>query len=144
MPVNRVVGWACALLLTLGGSRQSDSDRTVSASILPDAASSHSSLVRLELPASPEVRDPIGLRVVYPSPTDIVRVKDSSFLFGSVASRDTRLTINGVPVRVWPNGAWLAWLPFPADTLMQFRIEARTPSDTSVLIYPVRRDRSSL
>jgi N-acetylmuramoyl-L-alanine amidase len=73
-----------------------------------------------------------------------VRVQDSSFLFGSVASGDTKLTINGSPVRVWPNGAWLAWLPFPSDTLMQFRIVARTAADTFVLIYPVRRDRSSL
>jgi N-acetylmuramoyl-L-alanine amidase len=94
--------------------------------------------------AAPDLQDPIALRVVYPAPHDVVRVRDSSFLFGSVASGSTRLTINGSPVRVWPNGAWLAWIPFPAETLMQFRIEARTTEDTTVLVYPVRRDRSSL
>ncbi|HJR15612.1 MAG TPA: N-acetylmuramoyl-L-alanine amidase [Gemmatimonadales bacterium] len=97
-----------------------------------------------ELHAAPAVQDPVGLRVVYPSPTDLVRVRDSSFLFGSVASAKTRVTINGYPVRVWPNGAWLAWIPFPPDTLMQFRIEARTARDTAVLLYPVRRDQASL
>jgi N-acetylmuramoyl-L-alanine amidase len=78
--------------------------------------------------------------VVYPAPTDLVRVQDSSFLFGSVATPDVRLTINGTPVRVWPNGGWLAWLRFPPDTLMRFRIEARLAGDSTVLVYPVRRD----
>jgi N-acetylmuramoyl-L-alanine amidase len=73
-----------------------------------------------------------------------VRVRDSSFMLGSVASGSTRLTINGHPVKVWPNGAWLAWIPFPPDTLMAFRIEARTATDSSVLLYHVRRDRGSL
>jgi N-acetylmuramoyl-L-alanine amidase len=85
-------------------------------------------------------RDPIALRVVYPAPEDQVRVRDSSFLLGSVSGRDVRVTINGSPVRVWPNGAWLAWLPFPPDSVMQFRIEARRGQDSTVMIYPVRRD----
>jgi N-acetylmuramoyl-L-alanine amidase len=69
----------------------------------------------------------------------MVRAKDSSFLLGSVGTGDARLTINGYPVRVWPNGAWLAWIPLPQDSLMQFRITARTATDSSVLDYPVRR-----
>lgn len=116
----------------------------VSAAISPDTASPDSLPYRSEIRGAASVQDPIGLRVVYPAPHDVVRVRDSSFLFGSVASGQTRLTINGSPVRVWPNGAWLAWIPFPAETLMQFRIEARTAEDTTVLVYPVRRDRSSL
>ena len=91
--------------------------------------------------AAPRVRDPIALHVVYPAPDDLVRVRDSSFLFGSVASNEVRVSINGLPVRVWPNGAWLAWIPFPPDSVMQFRIEARTAGDSAVLVYPVRRDR---
>ena len=94
--------------------------------------------------AAPEVQDPIGLRVIYPALTDVVRARDSSFLFGSVADGKTRVTINGHPVRVWPNGAWLAWVPFPPDTLIQFTIMARAGQDSSVLIYPVRRDPGSL
>src|SRR5919199_3686219 len=45
--------------------------------------------------------DPIGLRVVYPAPEDRVRLRDSSFILGSVASKDVALTINGARVRVW-------------------------------------------
>src|SRR3982751_7147710 len=66
--------------------------------------------------------DPIGLRVVYPAAEDRVRVRDSSFLLGSVASSHVQLTINGSRIRVWPNGAWLAWLPFPPDSVIQVRI----------------------
>jgi N-acetylmuramoyl-L-alanine amidase len=94
--------------------------------------------------AAPRAGDPIELRVVYPAPEDLVRVRDSSFLLGSVASGRVQLTINGSPVRVWPNGAWLAWIPFPPDSVMQFRIEARLERDSSVLVYPVRRDRRYL
>jgi N-acetylmuramoyl-L-alanine amidase len=91
-------------------------------------------------PAGPRVADPIALNVVYPALTDLVRIRDSSFLFGSVANGNVRVTINGSRVRVWPNGAWLAWLPFPPDSLMQFRIDARLEGDSSVVVYPVRRD----
>jgi len=74
----------------------------------------------------------------------VVRARDSSFLFGSVADGKTQVTINGHAVRVWPNGAWLAWIPFPPDTLMQFTIEARAGQDSAVLVYPVHRDRGTL
>ena len=98
-------------------------------------------LLLLGAPASaPAQSSPIALRVVYPGPEDRVRVRDSSYLLGSVSSGDVRLRINGTPVRVWPNGAWLAWLPFPPDSVMQFRIEARRSPDSSVVTYPVRRD----
>jgi N-acetylmuramoyl-L-alanine amidase len=91
-------------------------------------------------PAVTHATDAIGLRVVYPAPTDLVRVRDSSFLLGSVASGDVRVSINGTPVKVWPNGAWLAWLPFPPDSVIRFKIEAHMEQDSVVLVYPVRRD----
>ena len=89
-------------------------------------------------------REPLTVRVVYPAPEDVVRVTDSSFLLGSVGSGDVRLTINGTPVKVWPDGGWLAWLPFPPDTVIRFRIEASRQGDSAVLVYPVRRDRRFL
>ncbi len=91
------------------------------------------------LPEVPVARGPLAIRVVYPPPDAIVRARDSSFLLGSVGSGDARLTINGYPVRVWPNGAWLAWIPLPQDSLMRFHIAARTATDSSVLDYTVRR-----
>ncbi len=135
MFVFRPYGTALWLLTALACSRQSDPNDT--------RASDHG-LSRSELYAVSPAQDPVGLRVVYPAPTDVVRVRDSSFLFGAVARATTRLTINGHPVQIWPNGAWLAWIPFPPDTLMTFRIEARTANDSSVVHYPVRRDRGTL
>jgi N-acetylmuramoyl-L-alanine amidase len=142
--------FAGALTIALGCSHQPDPRPTVSAAIpsgseLPAASEPPESLVhRSEMHAAPGIADPLGLRVVYPASHDVVRVRDSSFLFGSVAGGNVRVSVNGLPVRVWRNGAWLAWVPFPADTLMDFTIEARTETDSSVLVYRVRRDRGSL
>ena len=76
---------------------------------------------------------------MYPAPDGVVAAKDSSFLFGSTGTGDARLWINGAPVRVWPNGAWLAWVALPPDSLMRFRIFARTATDSADLDYPLRR-----
>ena len=82
------------------------------------------------LPPVPTVQGPLAIRVVYPAPDAVVRARDSSFLFGSAGTGEAKLTINGHPVRVWPNGAWLAWIPLPHDSVMQFRIVAHTATDT--------------
>jgi N-acetylmuramoyl-L-alanine amidase len=91
------------------------------------------------LPPVPPVHGALNLRVLYPPPDAMVEVRDSSFLLGTVGTGDARLSINGTPVHVWPNGAWLAWLPFPNDSLMQFQLEAHTATDSTRLSYPVRR-----
>ena len=143
MAVFHSPGWGWWLLAgALVCCRQSDTP--TSTLYLALAQPSDLLVTRSEYHSAPAVADTIRLRVVYPSPTDVVRVRDSSFLFGSVGDVRTRLSINGHPVRVWPNGAWLAWIPFPPDTLMQFRIEASSTRDSSVLMYQVRRDRASL
>jgi N-acetylmuramoyl-L-alanine amidase len=92
-----------------------------------------------ELPPVPQVRGPLAIRVIYPPPEAVVSARDTSFLLGSVGTGDARLTINGYPVRVWPNGAWLAWIPLPPDSLMRFHIAASTATDSAVLDYAVRR-----
>jgi N-acetylmuramoyl-L-alanine amidase len=141
MFVSRFFAVVLALIVGVEScSRRPDTMPPVPTARSSVALQASSSVSRAELAGAPRVPDPLGLTVVYPAITDLVRVRDSSFLFGSVANGDVRLTIDGNPVRVWPNGAWLAWVPFPADTLMQFRIEARLASDSSSLIYPVRRD----
>lgn len=91
------------------------------------------------LPPVPEVRGPLALKVVYPSPGDVVDTRDSSFIFGSAGSGDAVVTINGAPVRVWPNGAWIGWIAFPRDSVMHFDIVARTPRDSAQLDYTARR-----
>jgi N-acetylmuramoyl-L-alanine amidase len=76
---------------------------------------------------------------VYPPPDAVIQVRDSSFLFGTAGNGDATVTVDGQRARVWPNGAWLAYVALPADSLMQLRIEARTVSDSAAVIYPVRR-----
>ncbi len=91
------------------------------------------------LPPVPAVRGPLDIRVMYPGPAAPVAARDSSFLYGSVGSGDATLTINDVPARVWPNGAWLAWVALPPDSLMRFRLVARTPRDTASLEFAAAR-----
>ncbi|MEP6573946.1 MAG: N-acetylmuramoyl-L-alanine amidase [Gemmatimonadota bacterium] len=93
------------------------------------------------LPPVAEVDGPLRINVVYPAPGDLVDAKDSSFLFGSVGNGKAKLSINGQLVRVWPNGAWLAWLAIPPDSIMTFTLEARTPTDSASLTYAAHRTR---
>ncbi|MDH5282989.1 MAG: N-acetylmuramoyl-L-alanine amidase, partial [Gemmatimonadota bacterium] len=93
------------------------------------------------LPPVPLVEGSLAIAVVYPAPTDLVSARDSTFIFGSAGTGTATLTVNGQPVEVWPNGAWLAWLAIPADSDLVFSIEARTATDSARLDYPVRRPR---
>ena len=91
------------------------------------------------LPPVPKVAGPLRLTVVYPAVTDVIDARDSTFLFGSAGTGEASVTVDGQPVPVWPNGAWLAWVALPADSLLNFHIAARTATDSASLIYPVRR-----
>lgn len=91
------------------------------------------------LPPVPVVRGPLGLHVAYPPPDAVLQIRDSSFLFGTAGTGEAKVTVDGQPARVWPNGAWLAYVALPTDSLVQVHIDARTASDSAVLDYPVRR-----
>jgi N-acetylmuramoyl-L-alanine amidase len=93
------------------------------------------------LPPVAPVNAPLRLSVAYPSATDLIDARDSTFLLGSVGTGGATLAINGVPVPVAPNGAWLAWLAIPPDSLLEFSLVARTATDSATLTYPVRRVR---
>ncbi len=107
-------------------------NRPPSTAPTPVAAASH-------LPPVPVVRGPLALTVVYPPADAVVDAPDSSFLLGTTGAGDAELTINGVRVQVWPNGAWLAWLPLPRDSVMQFHLLARTSRDSAELTFTARR-----
>ncbi|MBA3316927.1 MAG: N-acetylmuramoyl-L-alanine amidase, partial [Gemmatimonadales bacterium] len=124
--------WACARPAAPPPARPA-------AAVGADSALRDSTRLSSALPEVPPVRGRLAIRVVYPPPDAEVRAQDSSFLLGSVGTGDARLTINGHPVRVWPNGAWLAWIPLPPDSLMRFRIAARTATDSAVMDYSVTR-----
>jgi N-acetylmuramoyl-L-alanine amidase len=104
-----------------------------------DTAARDSTRQAGRLPPAAAVRGPLALRVVYPSPDAVVAARDSSFIFGSAGTGEARITINGQPVQVWPNGAWLAWVSLPPDSLMRFRIDATTDSASQTLDYTLRR-----
>jgi N-acetylmuramoyl-L-alanine amidase len=76
------------------------------------------------LPAVPEVRGELRIDVVYPAEGATMPARDSTFVFGSVGRGDASLTINGAPVDVAANGAWLAYLPVPADGAYQLAAQA--------------------
>ena len=86
-------------------------------------------------------RESLQVTVVYPAPTDVIQSHDSAFLFGAVrggGAGPRSLTIDGRPVPVHANGAWIAWLPLPDDTLVPLRLIARAGSDSSVTLFTAR------
>ncbi len=95
-------------------------------------------------PSTPAVTgESLHVDVVYPGPTDVIAAQDSSFLFGAVrgggagTGRNT-LTVNGVPVPLLANGAWIAWVPLPEDTVASFRLVTRAGDDSVVQTFAAR------
>jgi N-acetylmuramoyl-L-alanine amidase len=78
---------------------------------------------------------------MYPALTDVIDVRDSTFVFGTTGTGDAQLWVNGVQVPVAPNGAWLAWIAVPADTILNVSLVARTATDSASHLYVVRRAR---
>ncbi|HEX6627793.1 MAG TPA: N-acetylmuramoyl-L-alanine amidase [Gemmatimonadaceae bacterium] len=91
-----------------------------------------------KLPPVPDVRGPLQIDVVYPKPDQMLTTRDSNFIFGSVGSGDAALIINGHPVPVWPNGAFMAWLPVPTDSAPRYELFAGNRADTAHLTLPIR------
>ncbi len=89
------------------------------------------------LPAIAPRHGPLSLNVVYPDPNQRITASDSTFFFGSTGSGRARLTINGEPVDVAPNGAFLAYLALPPDTAPVIRFVARLDGDSAVLDLPI-------
>ena len=93
------------------------------------------------LPGMDSLIGPLALVVRYPDEGAVIAARDSTFLFGSTGTGRATVTVNGMPVKVWPNGAWLAWVPLPADSVMRFTATAVTGSDSASVTRTVRRPR---
>ncbi len=93
------------------------------------------------LPPVDTISGPIRLRVVYPLATDRIDVRDSTFIFGSTGTGEATLAVNGRPVAVAPNGAWLAWVGVPEDSVIDFAVTAHTATDSATLVHSVARAR---
>ncbi|HEU4996856.1 MAG TPA: N-acetylmuramoyl-L-alanine amidase [Gemmatimonadaceae bacterium] len=90
------------------------------------------------LPPIPLVEGPLAPRVVYPQLNQFIQSRDSTFILGSVGNGKATLTINGQPVPVQPNGAYLAFLPIPPPTAAQYELVAVLGADTVRSTHPVR------
>ena len=90
------------------------------------------------LPPIPPVDGPLAIRVVYPGANALIASRDSNFIFGSVGSGRAMLEINGAPVQVHPNGAFIAFLPVPAAEAPQYLLRARRDADSAVVTHAVR------
>mgnify|MGYP001256722787 CR=1 FL=1 len=87
------------------------------------------------LPPIPFRDGPLELDVVYPAEGARIATRDSTFVFGSTGTGEASLTINGDAVPVEPNGAFLAFLPVPADGVYRFR--AATVAESKELVRNV-------
>ena len=93
------------------------------------------------LPPIPPVTGPLALRVQYPGRGQRIAAVDSNFVFGTVGSGDATLIVNGSPVPVEPNGAFIAWLPVPArdaDDTATYQLVARRVGEVDSLRHTVR------
>ncbi len=91
-----------------------------------------------KLPPVPAVRGPLQINVVYPKPDQLLTARDSNFIFGSVGSGDAALQINGVPVPVWPDGAFMGWLKVPPDSAPRYDLVAANTTGTVRFTLPIR------
>lgn len=73
------------------------------------------------LPAIPAANGALAIRVIEPSGGGAQPRSDSIILYGSVGNGRAGLEINGTPVPVAPNGAFIAYLPRPADRTWRLR-----------------------
>jgi N-acetylmuramoyl-L-alanine amidase len=81
---------------------------------------------------------PLAIKVVYPPAQHLIESRDSNFIFGSIGNGQASLTINGAPARVYPNGAFLAFLANPPQIAPRYDLVAVAGNDTARLTHPVR------
>jgi N-acetylmuramoyl-L-alanine amidase len=88
------------------------------------------------------VEGPLNPKVVFPERNQVIPVRDSNFIFGSVGNGHAKLTINGAPVPVAPNGTFLAYLPVPPSTAPRYDLVTYLDSggrlDSARATVPVR------
>lgn len=87
------------------------------------------------LPAVPVVDGPLDISIVHPPPNQVRPNVDSTFVFGSVGTGEAELTINGEPIPVAENGAFLAFVRIPEDRTFRFVATARGQTETKSYTY---------
>ena len=128
----------CAVLL---GAAPGAAQRPPVSRRPPATRSSQPPAAPRPLPAIPAVDGPLDLKVVYPAAGATLSARDSNFIFGQTGSGRATLQINGTAVAVAPNGAWIAYLPLPGDSVAVYHIVARVGADSAVLDHRVKLPR---
>src|SRR5688572_1912370 len=131
----KINGFACCALLIAACT---PSPRPAPVPAVPVIAKAPLPPANPKLPPVPEVRGPIEISITYPTSGQLIASRDSNFIFGSVGSGDAGLLINGVPVPVWPNGAFLGWLPVPPDSAPHYELVAPNGRTFARLVHPIR------
>ena len=112
--------------------------------ITPRSPAPSGAAARRALPPVPAVDGPLAIRVVYPRPDQIVASRDSNFIFGSIGSGRASLRINGHPARVYPNGAFMAFIPNPPAPSPRYELVAERGGEsvrsTLPVAYPAPRE----
>ncbi len=84
-------------------------------------------------PAAPEA--PVHISVAYPVPGQYRPNVDSNFIFGTVGNGNATLDINGYPVPLAKNGAFLAFLPMPHDGTYHLVAQRNDQVDSATVSY---------
>lgn len=92
--------------------------------------------IRNDLPPVPARTGALRIDVAYPAENGAITSADSNFIFGSVGTGGAALTINGALVEVAANGAFLGFVPVPADGI--YRLRAAAGGQTAELVRRVR------
>src|SRR5215212_507972 len=112
--------------------------------VVPPTPPGPATASRPALPPVPAVDGPLAIRVVYPRPDQVVTSRDSNFIFGSIGSGRATLRINGQPARVYPNGAFIAFVPNPPGPSPRYELVAERGGEsvrsTLTIAYPPARD----
>jgi len=137
MKASKIRVFTCCLALA-GASCRPATGPSVPAPAIPPLIPVSLPPANPKLPPVPEVRGAVQISVMYPKPEQMLTVRDSNFIFGSVGSGDAALRINGVPVPVWPNGAFMGWLAVPPDSAPRYELIAGNKTETARLILPIK------
>src|SRR5438552_1152298 len=75
-----------------------------------------------------------AMRAAPPPTPHPMASRDSNYILGSVGNGRATLTINGHPATVYPNGAFMAFIPNPPASAPRFDFVASLGPDTVIRV----------